>query len=353
MVNQKIDSTLRLIAWEFTQKCNLSCLHCRGSASHVQSPQELSLEESRAFIDTLKDFPLTPILILSGGEPLSREDVFEIIEYASHQRLRVVLATNGTLINHEIALHLKKNGIQRVSISLDGATEESHDSFRGLSGAFSKAMSGIEELRSVGLPFQINTTITKRNLEEIEKIAQLTLQIKAQALHIFLLVPTGRGKDLEGEEISAVEYEKVLRWFFDFGQQYPIQVKATCAPHYYRIVHQRTGQLPVSHIPHGLSSSSRGCLGGTGFCFVSYQGEVCPCGYLPLFAGNIRQQRLSTIWNESPLFLDLRNPDNLKGKCGRCEYRWICGGCRARAYHAFGDHLAEEPLCLYQPREKR
>ena len=240
-----------------------------------------------------------------------------------------------------------------MSISLDGATEESHDSFRGLSGAYVKAMDGIEELKKVDLPFQINTTITRKNLKEIENIAELAIKIKAQALHIFLLVPTGRGKDLEKEEISAVEYEKVLRWFYEFGKQYPIQIKATCAPHYYRIVHQRSGKLPSSHTAHGLSSYSRGCLGGTGFCFVSYKGEVCPCGYLPLSAGNIRKQPLSQIWSESPLFLDLRDPDKLKDKCGRCEYRWICGGCRARAYHMSGDYLAQEPLCIYHPKEKK
>ena len=353
MLNQKIDASLRLIAWEFTQKCNLNCLHCRGSASNENSPEELNLSESRSFVDTLNDFKSPPILIFSGGEPLTREESFEVIEYASHHKLRVVLATNGTLINKDIAKTLKKIGIQRVSISLDGATAKSHDGFRGLSGAYVKAMDGIEELKRVDLPFQINTTVTRRNLKEIEDIAELAVKIKAQALHIFLLVPTGRGKDLEREEISAIEYEKVLRWFYEFGRQYPIQVKATCAPHYYRIVHQLSGKLPSSHASQGLSAYSRGCLGGTGFCFISYKGDVCPCGYLPVVAGNIREQRLSRIWAESPLFLDLRDPDKLQGKCGRCEYRWICGGCRARAYHMSGDYLAEEPLCIYHPREKK
>ncbi|MGA1875374.1 MAG: heme b synthase [bacterium] len=354
MLNQKVDPTLRLIAWEFTRRCNLNCLHCRGSATHENSPEELSLAESRGFLDTLKDFRPSPILILSGGEPLSREDVFEVIEYASsYHKLRVVLATNGTLIDHDMARRLKEGGIQRVSISLDGATEESHDSFRGLSGAYMKAMDGIEELKRQDLPFQINTTITRRNMEEIKAIAELAIKVGAQALHIFLLVPTGRGENLEGEEISAVDYERVLRWFYTFGQQYPIQVKATCAPHYYRIVHQKSGKLPSSSSQPGLASYSRGCLGGTGFCFISYRGDVCPCGYLPVVAGNIRQQPLSRIWAQAPLFLDLRDPDKLQGKCGRCEYRWICGGCRARAYHISGNYLAEEPLCIYRPRETR
>ncbi|MEW5802050.1 MAG: heme b synthase [bacterium] len=352
MLNRTIDCTLRLIAWEFTQKCNLNCIHCRGSATHEASSEELSLSESRSFVDSLKDFQSTPVLIFSGGEPLSREDSFEVIDYASHQGLRAVLATNGTLVDRDRARTLKKIGVQRVSISLDGASEESHDSFRGLPGAFQGAMDGIEEMRRVDLPFQINTTITQRNLDEIEDIAELAMKLRAQALHIFLLVPTGRGKNLEGDEISAAAYEKVLRWFHEFGQQYPIQVKATCAPHYYRIVHQLSGKLPVSHSHHGLSSYSRGCLGGTGFCFVSYKGDVCPCGYLPIVAGNIRDERLGRIWADSPLFHDLRDPDKLKGKCGRCEYRWICGGCRARAYQMSGDYLAEEPLCIYHPRQE-
>ncbi len=353
MLSHKIDTSLRLIAWEFTRRCNLKCLHCRGSATGDSSPEELSLEESRSFIDTLRDFRPSPILIFSGGEPLSRQDSLEVIDYASHSKLRVVLATNGTLINHDLAKGLKRVGVQRVSISLDGSTEQSHDSFRGMPGAYSRAMDGIEELKRAEIPFQINTTVTKRNLNEIEPIAKLAVKIKAQALHIFLLVPTGRGKDLADEEISAVEYEKVLGWFYEFGQQYPIQVKATCAPHYYRIVYQRGGNLTASHPGEGLSAYSRGCLGGIGFCFVSYRGDVCPCGYLPLVAENIRNQRLSQIWNESPLFFDLRQPDQLKGKCGRCDYRWICGGCRARAYHLSGDYLAEEPLCIYRPREKK
>ena len=339
----------RLVAWELTNACNLACIHCRASAIKDPAPDELSTAQAKHFVDELIEYK--PIIILTGGEPLLRADVYDIAHYASGHGLRVVLATNGTLLTPNIARKLKEAGIQRVSISIDGAKEETHDTFRGEPGAFEGAMRGIDILKKEGISFQINTTITKRNLEEIPGIYDLALELGASALHIFLLVPTGRGEEIESEEIPPQEYEHVLNWFYDKSKGSRIQLKATCAPHYFRIMRQRAKAegIKITRETHGLEAMTKGCLGGSGFCFVSSRGDVYPCGYLPALAGNIRQRPFKMIWEKSKVFNHLRNPAMLKGKCGACEYRMVCGGCRARAYAATGDYLDEEPYCVYVP----
>jgi heme b synthase len=295
-----------------------------------------------------------PILILSGGEPLVREDIFDLAKYATDKGLRVAMATNGTLLTPEIAGKLKDVGIQRVSISLDGASPKTHNDFRCVPDAFENSIKGIEILKDAGIGFQINPTITKSNIGEIPGIMELAKEIGAEALHIFLLVPTGRGKELENEEIPPVEYEKILNWFYDQQKTTDIQLKATCAPHYFRIMHQRAKKegIEISVKTHGYEAMTKGCLGGTGFCFVSSVGEVYPCGYLPALAGNIKEQSFKDIWDNSKVFNDLRDVSKLKGKCGICEYNTVCGGCRARAYAATGDYLEEEPYCIYVPKKQ-
>lgn len=341
----------RLIAWEITGACNLECVHCRGAATREPSPEELSTEEARHFIDELVDYA-KPILILSGGEPLVRRDVFEVAEYGTERGLRVVLATNGTLVSEDVTQRMKKAGIKRVSVSIDGATAKTHDDFRGIPGSFEAALRGIEEIKKTGIEFQINTTITRRNIKEIPAIYDFALRIGATAVHIFLLVPTGRGSDIEEDEIPPEEYERVLNWFYDKQKEAEIQVKATCAPHYFRIMRQRAKAEGIKITPetHGLEAMTKGCLGGTGFCFVSHIGEVYPCGYLPALAGSIREKPFKEVWEQSKVFNDLRDTSKLKGKCGICEYRKVCSGCRARAFAATGDYLAEEPYCIYMPR---
>jgi heme b synthase len=342
----------RLIAWELTNACNLACIHCRASAIKDPTPDELSTAEAKHFVDELVEYK--PIIILTGGEPLLRSDVYDIAKYASGHGLRVVLATNGTLLTPDIAKKLKDVGIQRVSISIDGSTKETHDIFRGETGAFEAALFGIDILKNAGISFQINTTITKRNLTEIPNIYELALELGASALHIFLLVPTGRGEEIESEEIPSEEYERVLNWFYDKSKTSRIQLKATCAPHYFRIMRQRakTERIKITRETHGLEAMTKGCLGGSGFCFVSSKGDVYPCGYLPALAGNIRQKPFKMIWEKSKVFNDLRDMGKLKGKCGECEYRAVCGGCRARAYALTGDYLDEEPYCMYVPPKK-
>jgi heme b synthase len=342
------------VAWEITRNCNLSCVHCRAAATNGPYSGELSTEACLHLVDGVAEAG-NPIVILTGGEPLMRPDIFEVARYGTDKGLRMVMAPNGTLITPEKARQMADAGIQRISISLDGATRERHDAFRGVAGAFDGALQGIRHAREAGVEFQINTTITKANLAEIPLIQELAVELGAVAHHIFLLVPTGRGKYLLDAEIDAQEYEETLNWFYDQREVSPLQLKATCAPHYYRILRQRAKAegKTVTFESHGLDAVTRGCLGGTGFCFISHRGRVQPCGFLDLDCGNVTETSFSDIWRGSEVFLALRDYDHLKGKCGACEYKRVCGGCRARAYEATGDHLAEEPLCSYQPLKTR
>ncbi len=343
-------SSLRLVAWEITRNCNLSCIHCRASATNGPYTGELDTETSLRLLDQITDTG-NPIIILTGGEPLLRPDIFDIAEYGTKKGLKMVMAPNGTLITGSTAKKMVASGIKRISISIDGPTKESHDSFRGVEGAFEGALRGIAFAKEAGLEFQINTTITKLNLKYISNIQDLAVSLGAVAHHIFLLVPTGRGKYIINQEISAQEYEETLNWFYDQREKTPLQLKATCAPHYYRILRQRAGEdgKSVTYESHGLDAVTRGCLGGTGFCFISHTGIVQPCGFLHIECGDVTKNSFEKIWNSSEVFLFLRNYDMLKGKCGICEFKRVCGGCRARAYEATGDYMAEEPLCSYEP----
>jgi heme b synthase len=351
---QNKPNELRLVAWETTRNCNLACVHCRASATMGPHEGELDTAEALRLLDQIAEVG-QPIIILTGGEPLLRPDIFEIARYGTDLGMRMVMALNGTLITETVASQLIDAGIQRISVSLDGSSPETHDHFRQVEGAFEGTLRGIDLLKKVGMEFQINTTITKTNLEQIPKIQELAIDLGAVAHHIFLLVPTGRGKYIVDQEIDAAEYESTLNWFYDQRAITPLQLKATCAPHYYRILRQRAKKngLSVSFKTHGLDAVTRGCLGGIGFCFISHRGIVQPCGYLDLNSGDVRQSSFAEIWNHSDIFLELRNYDKLKGKCGYCEFKRVCGGCRARAYEATGDFMREEPLCSYQPRSKK
>ncbi|MGB5158174.1 heme b synthase [Desulfobacterium sp. N47] len=345
-------SSLRLVAWEITRNCNLACIHCRASALNTSYTGELDTKASFKLVDQIA-VAGNPIVILTGGEPLLRPDIFDIAAYGTKKGLRMVMAPNGTLITGPIAKKMVDSGIKRISISLDGPSKEIHDSFRGVPGAFEAAMRGIGFAKDAGLEFQINTTITALNLKYIPQIQKLAEDLGAVAHHIFLLVPTGRGKYILKHEISADEYEKTLNWFYDQRNKTSLQLKATCAPHYYRILRQRSKQegKSVNFESFGLDAVTRGCLGGTGFCFISHMGIVQPCGFLNVNCGDVTKNPFDTIWNSSEVFLSLRNFDKLKGKCGICEFKRVCGGCRARAYEATGDFMAQEPLCSYEPKK--
>ena len=341
---------LRLIAWEVTRACNLACKHCRAEAQYAPSLEELNTDEAKSLIDS---FPQTgnPIIIFTGGEPLMRKDIFALVRHARSRGLRCVMAPNGTLITPENACRIKEAGISRCSISLDGPDRASHDDFRGVPGAFEQALRGIALLKAQDIEFQINTTVTKGNLTKFKEIFSLAQDLGAAAWHIFLLVPMGRAAGLREEVITAEEYEEVLNWFYDFRKTTSMHLKATCAPHYYRIMRQRAVAegLAVTPDTFGMDAMTRGCLGGTGFCFISHSGQVQPCGYLELDCGNVRSASFPEIWLSSRPFLQFRSQADYEGKCGHCEFHKVCGGCRARAHSLTGRYMAEEPLCAYSP----
>jgi radical SAM protein with 4Fe4S-binding SPASM domain len=336
-------------------------------------PQDLTTQEAFTLIDEIAAFA-RPIFVLSGGEPLFRPDIFDIARHATDAGLIVALATNGTLVTADVAAQIKASGIKRVSVSFDGADASTHDIFRG-KGAYDRAIAGMEHLAAVGVPYQINTTVARHNAHQMPQTLDLAKGLGATALHLFLLVPVGCGMEIADEQqISATEYEKILNWMYDAEMEGGIELKATCAPHYFRIVRQRQAEErrqgivrqrpdsmhrqshaggnghghPSGH--HAMNAATKGCLAGTGVCFVSHRGEVFPCGYLPVEAGNVRTQSFADIWNSSPLFAEMRDEDALGGKCGFCEFKKVCGGCRARAYGMTLDYLGEEPFCTYAPR---
>jgi len=392
----------RLIFWEVTKGCNLRCIHCRATATELSSPTDLSTAKALGIIDQIAA-TCAPILVLSGGEPLYRSDIFQLARYATNKGLRVALATNGTLVTKEVARMIVDAGVKRVSISLDGADALTHDSFRGIPGAFEAAVHGLRNLKALGMSVQINMTIARHNAHQLPQVFELAKSLGADALHTFLLVPVGCGVDIAAEQMVAPEeYEKMLNWFYDRSLEGGIELKATCAPHYFRVVRQRraaehrsaqaatraraalagTAQAPdigpadmlmpgstgivlkpsaanagghpgnghASGHPSDMNAMTKGCLAGTGVCFISHEGEVFPCGYLPVIAGDLRKQTFAHIWEHAEVFRQLREPDNLKGKCGCCEFRNVCMGCRARAFAATGDFLDEEPFCVYKPK---
>ena len=344
---------LRLVAWELTRRCNLNCVHCRAGSERGPYPGELSTTKCLEILGQIREVG-QPIVILTGGEPLLREDIFDLALRGTELGLRMVMATNGTLLTPEMIERMKVSGIKRVSISIDGADEKQHDEFRKVRGAFKGALDGIELLKSGGLEFQINTTVTRHNIRDVEKILDLSEALGAVAHHLFLLVPTGRAREMVNQEIDAREYEELLHWFYQMRDKTPLHLKATCAPHYYRILRQEARKRgeKVSFETYGLDAVTRGCLGGTSCCFISNQGVVQPCGYLELNCGDLRTATFQSVWVDSENFNQLRDFSAYKGKCGRCEYVRFCGGCRARAFEATGDFLAEEPLCVYQPGGK-
>lgn len=365
---------LRLVFWESTKACNLSCRHCRAVPQRSLGPRELTTRAAFDLIDGIAAVA-KPVFVVSGGEPLFRPDLFDLAEYGVESGFRMALATNGTLVDRRIAAKIADAGFSRVAISLDGAVPDTHDRFRGQPGAHSRAVSGIRALRDEGVSVQINSTIAKHNVTELPAMLDFALALDADALHLFMLVPVGCGLEIApAEMLPPDEYERVLHWFDEQAKTCPIDLKATCAPHYYRIRAQRleiarkSGDFSESFIAPGtrakaaprllhgggghgqhLSAMTRGCLAGTSVCFISNEGEVYPCGYLPVSAGNTRLAPFADIWRSSPVFEQLRNPGSLEGKCAACRFESICGGCRARAYAATGSFLAEEPFCAYRP----
>jgi radical SAM protein with 4Fe4S-binding SPASM domain len=361
--------TLRLVFWETTARCNLTCKHCRRlDALGTQGTDLYDTTRAKDFVDQVAECG-RPLLILSGGEPLLRKDIFEIATHAVSRGLIVSLATNGTLIDDEKADRIKASGIRRVAISVDGGDPATHDAFRGLPGSFEGALAGLRRVRERGVETQLNCSVSNHNVHQRQQVFDLALAEKVSALHFFVLVPVGCGLEIaESHRLGSAQVEEFLTWLVDQTVSSPVHLKATCAPQFFRIrakkgvkrqapPHAAAGH-PGGH-PGGLpgarlmEAETRGCLAGQAVCFVSHEGDVFPCGYLPMRAGSIREKRLKEIWETSTAFKEFRGMEQLAGKCGFCEYRSACAGCRARALGHTGNVWEADPYCAYQPEKKQ
>ena len=361
-LNIDFDERPFLVIWETTQACDLACLHCRACAQPARNPMELSTEEAKSLIDEIAALQ-APLFVMTGGDPLKRTDIYELVRYAADRELRPSMTPSATpLLTREAIVKLKESGLARFAISLDGPTAAIHDGFRRVAGSFDFTIQGARWAREIDLPVQINTTITRHNLKYLDAIIALLEELDIALWSVFFLVPTGRGADVD--LISADEFEQVFAKLYETSRRVKFDIKSTEAQHYRRYLLQRrtelrrAGATKPADLPSVLGTASADGIGrapkgindGKGFAFVSHTGEVFPSGFLPISAGNVRSGSLTKLYRESPLFQSLRDESNLLGKCGRCEYKQICGGSRARAYALTDDIFAEEPCCSYQPR---
>jgi radical SAM protein with 4Fe4S-binding SPASM domain len=341
--NQSNPATIiapRVVAWESTRACNYACQHCRALAQKQADPNQLSTKEAYEMVDQIVSF-CKPIFIISGGDPLQRADIFDIATYASAQGLRVVMSPSGSNITPEIIKKMHASGVKMISLSLDGSTAAVHDGFRMVLGAFDLTMHNMTLAHEGKMPFRINTTVTQHNLADLPNMLKLVTDMHAVEWDVFMLVPTGRGKIQM--EITPDQYEETLQLIYRASLTSHIPIKVTCAPQYSRII----AQYVKGNSENRGYGGGRGCMAGNGFCFISHVGEVFGCGFLPIKAGDIRQQVFSEIYVGSTLFKQLRDPCMLKGKCGVCNFKVVCGGCRARAFSVSKDFLQEEPFCNY------
>lgn len=333
----------QVVAWELTRRCPLSCRHCRASARSVADERELNTEECLRVVDSLIKLSSKPLLILTGGEPLSRADIWEIARKASTEGLRTVMAPCGVSVDERAVRRMLESGIRAISLSVDGATADQHDAFRGVPGAFDANLKAMAFARAAGLPFQINALVSKETVNHLPAIRNLALREGASQLDLFFLVPVGRGAELKDIALSAEECERALEWAVTWQDLGPLRIKTTCAPQAGRV------RRRLKAAPSG--NGTGGCLAGRGFVFISHTGVLQPCGFCEVPAGDLRQSRFDfeAACSTSPVFRKLRDLDGYGGKCGACEFRALCGGCRARALAASGDYLAEEPSCPHQP----
>ncbi len=353
---RKFSRSPLVVIWEVTRACDLACVHCRAAAIPRRESGELTLDEGTNLIRQIREFG-RPIFVLTGGDPLKRPDIFSLIRAGAEAGLATNLSPSGTpLLTHGVLLRARDSGLRGISISLDGSGAKIHDRFRGVPGSFRWSLDGAASSIALGLRLQINTTLTRHNLEDLPAIADLVGRLEAKRWAIFLLVPTGRAN--ADQQITAEECEKVFRWLHRISRTAPFRIKVTEGPHYRRVVLQQIEEqkrVPDPSTRHEWAGSGGGRFvtgtnDGSGFLFVNFKGDIQPSGFLPLTAGNVRSDSLVRIYREHPLFVALRDPEQLRGRCGRCEFRSACGGSRARAYATTGDYLAEDPACAYVPR---
>ena len=349
-----------IVIWETTQACDLACVHCRACAQPLRDLLELKTKHAKKLIDDIADLK-APVFVMTGGDPLKRPDIFELVSYSREKGVRASLTPSATpLLTKEAIQKLKDAGLARLAISLDASTAEQHDKFRQVEGSYECTLNAVRWAREIDLPVQINTTITRHNLDDFDNLVVLMERLDIVLWSVFFLVPTGRGSSID--LISAEEFEQVFEKLYQTAQRVSFDIKSTEAQHYRRFLLQKriedrkpgSGKklLPFLGVstPDGIGRAPKGINDGKGFVFVSHRGEVFPSGFLPVSGGNIKKQSLGDIYRNSPLFKDLRDASKLEGKCGRCEFREICGGSRARAYAVTGNAFAEEPCCVYEPK---
>lgn len=331
-----------IVIWELTRACALACVHCRAEAMPHRHPDELTTEEGGALIDRIAAFgPRPPLFVLTGGDPLRRRDVAELVRHGVARGLTVAMTPSGTAaVTRKRLEELRAAGLARLAVSLDGSTPEAHDAFRRVRGSHRYTMRIVEDARDLGLPLQINTTVSRETVADLPRIAEAVARAGAVLWALFFLIPVGRAQSEQG--LTAPEIEDVLEWAADLRGRVPFGIKTTEAPHFHRVLGDHAE-------PRALGRAGRAVTDGNGFLFVDHVGAICPSGFLPLAAGNVRTDDLVQVYREHPLFRSLRDPDLLGGRCGRCDWRHRCGGSRARAYAASGDPLAEDPGCAYQP----
>jgi len=363
------DETPFLAIWEVTQSCDLACKHCRAAAQPIAHPDQLTTEEGKRVIDQIADMHV-PIFVFTGGDPLKRPDLYELIRYCDQKGVKVAVTPSATpLLTRDAIFKLKEAGVVRLGISLDGSSAEIHDKFRGLPGAYARTIQAIEWAGEAGLPIQVHTTISRHNADDLDNLCALFERLAIVMWNVFFLVPVGRGQ--LGDLLSGEEFEQVFGKIYELSQRVSFQIKTTEAMHYRRYLLQHNLQEKKMGHGHGHPAAvaeyepgapqadaqtrthgwaTRRVNDGKGFMFISHVGNVYPSGFLPIHAGNVREQGLAEIYRTAPIFKALRDTSRLEGKCGVCEYKEICGGSRARSYAVTGDPLAQEPCCIYQPR---
>ena len=350
---RNFDEAPFLVIWELTQACDLACVHCRACAIENRNPFELSTEEGFRLLEEVRSFG-DPLMVFTGGDPLKRPDLFTLLEKSVQLGLRTTVTPSATPLLTESAIERFQNcGVARMAISLDGPDAESHDGFRRVTGSFDRTIRALQHAQQIGLQTQVNTTVTRHNVGRLSEIANLVKGAGAKLWSVFFLVATGRAS--ASQDLTAEEYEEVFAFLYNLSKSAPFDIKTTEAQHYRRFVAQRrkaegAGKAGTRQVSPEIIQRQAGINDGKGFVFVSHTGEIFPSGFLPLAAGNVRHDSLATVYRESPLFQTLRNADNLRGKCGDCEYRNLCGGSRSRSYALTGDFLAEEPRCVYEPK---
>jgi len=353
------DRTPFTVIWEVTRACDLRCVHCRADAQSRRHPLELTAAEGRRLLSEICELG-SPVFVFTGGDPLKRPDLFDLIAHAVQIGLSVAVTPSGTpLLTRDAVQRFHDLGVRRMALSLDGACAETHDRFRCQPGSFAWTVAALGHARACQLPVQINTTVTRRNLGELPALAARVAELGAVMWSAFFLVTVGRAQ--AADQLSPQEYEDVFAFLYERARRGPFAVRSTAAPHYRRYVLQRETEEKragrraakppwVAGMVGDMPRARRGVTDGNGLVFISHTGDVYPSGFLPLCAGNVRQAPLAEIYREAPIFRQLRDPTRLEGKCGVCEFRKICGGSRARAYAVTSNPLAEEPFCVYQPR---